>query len=90
MVCERLSLSPIPTSEHTLCLFVSSLTEEGRKDSTIRAYLSAVRNLHVESGRGDRTTPRPPQLALVLRGIKREQGKSAAAGTNAYQSTRRS
>ena len=77
--CERVSLSPIPTSEHTLCLFVSSLAE-GRKASTIRAYLSAVRNLHVESGRGDPTTPRPPQLALVLRGIEREQAEQGRSG----------
>ena len=78
--CERVSLSPIPTSEHTLRLFVSSLAEKGRKASTIRAYPSAVRNLHVESEGGDPTTPRPPQLALVLRGIKREQAEQGRSG----------
>ena len=48
--CERAGITGLPTNENTLCLFAAALAEEGLLAATIRAYLSAVRNLHVEEG----------------------------------------
>ena len=78
--CERAGITGLPTNENTLCLFAAALAEEGLLAATIRAYLSAVRNLHVEEGLGDPLTPRPPRLSLVVRGIQREQAERGAGG----------
>ena len=64
----------LPASEGTLIYFASYLARTV-KHSTIKLYLSAVRNLHISCGHGD---PVQGKLLLqkVLRGILRFQGKS--------------
>ncbi len=61
--------SPIPASEETLMLFATYLTYRLQPRS-IKVYLYAVRNLHIENG-----LPNPLanclQLQRLLRGIKR-------------------
>ena len=63
----------LPTSEETLLLFASYLAKQGLAHTTIKVYLSAVRNLHVSAGLhlefAQQLTPR---LELVLQGIKKE------------------
>ena len=64
--------SPIPASEETLMLFTTYLTY-GLKPSSIKVYLYAVRNFHIENG-----FPNPLenclQLQRLMRGIKRTFG----------------
>ena len=72
--CDRFSFIPLSTSEHRLCLFVSHLAEEGLSHKTIKSYLSAVRHLQIQAGLGDPFTATLPQLAYVLKGIRRQQG----------------
>lgn len=64
--------SIIPATEDTLLLFVSYLSVKVRP-STIKVYLSAVRNLHIQHG-----FPNPVEhsilLPRLLRGVKRTYG----------------
>ena len=64
----------LPASEGTLIYFASYLARTV-KHSTIKLYLSAVRNLHISCGHGN---PLHGKLLLnkVLRGILRYQGRS--------------
>ncbi|XP_062503751.1 uncharacterized protein LOC134180586 [Corticium candelabrum] len=48
-------------------------TEEGLSHKTIKSYLSALRHLQIQSGLGDPFTATLPQLAYVLKGIRRQQ-----------------
>ena len=68
--------TPLPTSEKLLCLFVAFLKQEGLRHQTTKAYLSAVRHLHISSGMGDPNIAEMPRLELVVRGFKRLQGAS--------------
>ena len=69
--CERAGITPIPTTEQTLCLFVAFLAEEGIAHSTVKDYLSAVRHVHIRHGLGNPFAVSLPRLELVLRGVKR-------------------
>ena len=64
----------LPATEGTLVYFASYLARTVRH-STIKLYLSAVRNLHLSCGHGD---PLQGKLLLrkVLRGILRYQGQT--------------
>ena len=64
----------LPATEGTLVYFASYLARTVRH-STIKLYLSAVRNLHITCGHGD---PLQGKLLLgkVLRGILRYQGQT--------------
>ena len=70
--CRSISHTPIPTSEYILLLFTAYLGQRNLAYSTIKAYLSAVRNLHVAAGMhrtfSSQLTPRVQQ---VLRGIQK-------------------
>ena len=64
----------IPTSENTLLLFVAHLAMQKLSRTSIKVYLSAVRNLHITSGNHHHfTTQLTPCLQMVLNDIKREQ-----------------
>ena len=70
--CQDANLQPLPLSEHTLCIFVAHLASEGLTYQTIKSYLSALRQYHIMSGRGDPFIGSAfPLLQYVLRGIKR-------------------
>jgi len=67
-------LRPIfPASEHTLELWAAFLARSV-KYSTIKAYLSAVRNLHLELGFTLPEFEELPRLRRTLKGIKRLKG----------------
>ena len=51
-VCYQLGLEPLPMTDFTWSSFAAFLTLSV-KPGTIKAYLSAVRNLHVEHGYPD-------------------------------------
>jgi len=68
--------SPCPADEWTLCLFVSFLADSIQHLS-IKAYLSAVRSLHIEQGFPDPLL-NCLQLQQVLRWVKHSQGSPVA------------
>ena len=67
--CESVSRSPVPATEELLILYVACLSSR-LTHSSIRTYLSAIRNLHIMSGAGD---PLKDCLRLdqCLKGVKR-------------------
>ena len=67
---------PLPASEHQLCQFVSYLAEGKLCHSTIKCYLSAVRQMHVAEGYGDPRMSSMARLEQVLRGIKSLQART--------------
>ena len=68
--CNNFSLAPVPTSENTLCYFAACLGQEGLACSSIRTYLSGVRQLQIAAGFKDPHIDRMPRLSQVLKGIK--------------------
>jgi hypothetical protein len=63
--CELFNQPIMPVSEDTLLMYISYLFEQGLSGSSIRVYLSAVRSLHIFSGR-----PYPTELHRVKLAIK--------------------
>ena len=51
--CQAGGFSLIPVSQSLLCMYVSYLAEQKLKHSSIKVYLSAVRNLQIASGHSD-------------------------------------
>ena len=70
-------MSTVEPEETTLALFSMHLAASNTSCSTIKVYLSAIRQLNVLAGFHDhfnlQLTPRPQQ---VLRGIKKHQAQS--------------
>ena len=57
---------PLPASEHQLCQFVCHQAEGKLCHSTIKCYLSAVRQMHVAEGYGDPRMSSMARLEQVL------------------------
>ena len=70
--CLHPNGSPLPASENTLMLFATFLTHK-LKPQSIKVYLLAVRNLHLEHGLPDPTAD-ALNLRRLMRGIKRVHG----------------
>jgi hypothetical protein len=64
--CDEHDLTPLPSSDAVLLLYVAFLHKRGLKGSSIRVYLSGVRNLHVLSSCV--YPEHSPKLQLALRG----------------------
>ena len=47
--CYANHFNPLPTSEHRLCQFITSLAMEGLSHTTLKRYLSGIRHLHLEN-----------------------------------------
>ena len=67
--CSRFSLPPLPASEQTLIPFAAELVQD-LAHSTIRSYLSGMRNSDVTNGMAD-PLPGVLRLNLVLKDIQR-------------------
>ena len=67
------SLSPLPLSEGTVCLFAAYLAHQGLQPTSISAYLSALRHLQIASGLPPPSRVEWPCLQYVLKGISRTQ-----------------
>ena len=78
-ICEQLHTEPTPTSEQLLCRFCTILANKGSSHSTIKVYLSAVRQLHVQRSQCMPTISAMPRLCQVLRGIKMVQASTGKA-----------
>ena len=73
--CGSFSLVPLPTSESILCYFAACLGQQGLAHTSIRTYLSGVRQLQIAYGWNDPGIDHMPRLRQVLKGIKIECGK---------------
>ena len=73
--CESFNLSSLPTSEATLCYFSACLAQQGLAHSTIRTYLSGIRQLQIVQGLPESKTDSMPRLRQVLRGILLDHSK---------------
>ena len=75
--CLQANLPTIPASEHTLLLFATHLAVQKLAYPTIKVYMAAVRNVHVNTGNhvifAKQLTPR---LDLLMRGIRKEKCKT--------------
>ena len=75
--CSAHARAPLPATERTLAEFIAYLADVVRcAPATIKLYLAAVRNMHVERGLGDpfTNTTLPDH---VFRGVKRTLGTHA-------------
>ena len=68
--CNEFSITPIPTSENVLCYFAACMAQQNLSASTIRTYLSGIRQLQIAGGFPDPLTDHMPRLHQVLKGIK--------------------
>ena len=73
--CTVHNINPLPVCEQSLSRYAASLANEGLAHTSIKCYMSAVRHLHIEEGWGDPKLNCMPKLELVMRGIKRVQGR---------------
>jgi len=60
--CSSFALTPLPTSEELLCNFSACLGQQGLAHTTIRTYLSGVRQLQITYGGSDLNIDRVPRL----------------------------
>ena len=60
--CRDGGFKAVPASEETLCRYVSYIANSGLKHRTIKAYLSAIRHLHICEGAGDPFQPARQRL----------------------------
>ena len=65
----------LPVSQELLCYYVSYLGREGLAFSTIKGYLSALRNLQITYGFASPFDTPMPKLDQILRGIKISRSK---------------
>ena len=77
--CRDFALPPLPTTENILCYYVACLGQQGPSHTSIRTYLSGVRQLHIAYGFRDPGIDQMPRLRQVLRGVKVERGKAGKA-----------
>uniref|UniRef100_A0A1X7SMU1 Core-binding (CB) domain-containing protein n=1 Tax=Amphimedon queenslandica TaxID=400682 RepID=A0A1X7SMU1_AMPQE len=74
--CAECNITPLPLSEHTLCLFAAFLANQGLQARTIQAYLSALRHFQISAGLPAPPLSSWPWLHYITRGIRRSQGSS--------------
>lgn len=70
--CESFGLPPFPTSESILCYFTTLLGQQGIAYSSIKTYLSGVRQAQLAAGFGELKQEAMPRL---LRGVQVLQGR---------------
>ena len=68
--CEKFGVNPLPASESTLCYFVTWLGQEGLQHSTIRTYLSGIRQIQIAHGFPDPKFDSLPRLRQIVQGVK--------------------
>jgi len=74
LFCTTTKISPMPSSESTLILFVTHLAAANISHTTIKVYLSAIRHMHIIAGLHNSFNEQlTPRLQLVIRGIKKSQ-----------------
>ena len=72
--CTSINTQPMPTTERVLSLFVTYLATCNISHTTIKVYLSAIRHMHVTSGKLQHFNQQlTPRLQQILKGIRKEQ-----------------
>ena len=72
--CMAINAKPIPTTERVLSLFVTHLATGNISHATIKVYLSAIRHMHVTSGKLQHFNQQlTPRLQQILKGIRKDQ-----------------
>ena len=69
--CNSIHTPPIPASEDLLIFYIAHLSLR-LAHSSIRAYMSAIRNWYIVHGYTDPLTGKP-KLGLFLRGVKKSK-----------------
>ena len=67
--CNALQLTPVPTSEKTLLLYITYLQQKGVSFNAINVYVSAVRNINIINGH-DLPNFRSGRVKLALRAVQ--------------------
>ena len=73
--CVRFSIPPLPLTESVLCYFIAYLGDQGLMASSIRSYLSALRQWKISEGLPEPQFAIMPRVKQVLKGIKVVRGK---------------
>ena len=73
--CSNFHITPLPTTESSLCYFVACLGQQGLAHSTIRTYLSGVRQFQIAHGFKDLNYEHMPRLCQILKGVRISQGQ---------------
>ena len=73
--CESFGINPLPVSEGTLCYYVACLGQQGLAHSSIRTYLSGVRQLQIAHGFKDINYDEMPRLWQIIKGVQIDQGR---------------
>lgn len=77
--CAEFALPPFPASETILCYYVACLGQQGLAHSTIKTYLSGVRQLQISMGLPEPQMQSMPRLRQVLKGVQVMRGKEGRA-----------
>ena len=77
--CNQIKQPLIPASELLLCRFIVSLAIKDLSHNSIKVYLAAVRQLHIQRGKPPPHTGDMPRLQQILRGIKISQASTPKA-----------
>lgn len=77
--CSSFHITPLPTTEATLCYFVACLGQQGLAHSTIRTYLSGIRQFQIAHGHKDFNFDQMPRLCQIIKGVKVSQGQKGRA-----------
>ena len=73
--CTSFHITPLPATEATLCYFVTCLGQQGLAHSTIRTYLSGVRQFQIVHDYQDFNFEQLPRLCQIIKGVKIRQGQ---------------
>ena len=76
-------MAALPTSESTLCYFVTCLVQHGPSDSTIRTYLSGIRQLQISYGLQEPLINQMPRLHQTFFSFCRS-GETTVGGDAKY------
>ena len=68
-------MTSLPATEATLCYFVACLGQQGLAHSTIRTYLSGVRQFQIAHSYKDLDFEQMPRLCQIIKGVKVRQGQ---------------
>jgi len=80
--CAETQLSPIPATERTLLLFVTSMAASNISHSSIKVYLLAIRHMHILSGLNENLSHQfTTRLQLAILGIKGRQAVTSPSRT---------
>ena len=73
--CTSFHITPLPTTEATLCYFIACLGQQGLAHSTIRTYLSGIRQFQIAHGYKELNFEQMLRLCQIIKGVKITQGQ---------------